>query len=178
VVAALQEKARADLAEITVRATDGIVILAGRVRTHPEKWSIVHVAERVAGVSAIADEIYVDLHRDEEIAQMILDRLRASAFPDGRKGGGCSLGDPFKIHVQRGWVILKGTAQSKRQRAKLEEIVRVVRGVRGVSNRLKIKEVAIQRHNGKTATKPSFDPHSGQEDGAATPAAGILDRAR
>jgi hypothetical protein len=85
VVAALQEKARADLVEITVSATDGIVILAGRVRTHPEKWSIVHAAERVVGVSAIADEICVDLHRDEEIAQVILDQLRASAFLDGRE---------------------------------------------------------------------------------------------
>ena len=180
VLATLGEKAQADLTEITVSATDGIVTLAGRVRTHPEKWSIVHAAERVEGVWAIADEICVDLHKDEEIAQVVLDRLRACAVLDARKADGCSLDDPIKIHVHRGWVIVKGTVHSKFQRAKVEEVVRRVKGVKGLSNRIKIKAVAVERRPGnKTETGPkhSSDPQTRPEDGAARATAGLLDRA-
>jgi osmotically-inducible protein OsmY len=77
-------------------------------------------------------------------------------------------------------VIVKGTVHSKFQRAKVEEVVRRVKGVKGLSNRIKIKAVAVERRPGnKTETGPkhSSDPQTRPEDGAARATAGLLDRA-
>jgi hypothetical protein len=98
----------------------------------------------------------------------------------GYGSGRTRLNKRIKIHVQRGWVIVKGTVHSKFQRAKVEEVVRRVKGVKGLSNRIKIKAVAVERRPGnktETATKHSSDPQTRPEDGAATPTAGLLDRA-
>jgi osmotically-inducible protein OsmY len=75
---------------------------------------------------------------------------------------GWSLDDPIKIHVQHGWVIVKGTVHSKFWRAKLEEVVRKVTGVRGLSNRLKIKEVATQRRPRNKREETITENHSPQ----------------
>ena len=155
VLAALREKARADLAEIAISATDGVVTLAGRVKTHAEKWSIVHTTEGVDGVCAIANDISVASETDEEIARVILDRLKACTVLDARRGDGYGLDDPIKIHVQHGWVILKGAVNSKHQRTTVDNIVRSVAGVKGLSNRIKIKAAAVLR---------------GAEDGTQLPA--------
>jgi osmotically-inducible protein OsmY len=179
VLAALDEEAWADLAEVSVVATDGIVTLAGRVRTHGEKWSIVHTTECVDGVNAIANAISVEVHKDEEIARVILDRLRAHAVVDGRKGEGYSLDDPIKIHVQHGWVVLKGTVHSKQHWSLVDAIVRSVSGVRGVSNRIKIKAAFLHRAANKTETRTgrSCDPLIRGEDSATTPAGALIERA-
>src|SRR5262249_57642464 len=124
-----------------------------------EKWSIVHTTERVDGVRAIADYISVELQKGEEIARVILDRLRASAVLEARKGDGCSVDDPIKIHVQHGWVILKGTVHSKHTQAMVDNIVRRVAGGRGLSNRLKIKAAADLRRGGKkNQAAPGLSP--------------------
>jgi osmotically-inducible protein OsmY len=179
VLAALHEEAQADLAEVSVGATDGIVTLAGRVKTHAEKWSIVHTTEHVDGVRAIANDISVEWETDEEIARVILDRLKACMVLDAGKGDGYSLDDPCKIHVQHGWVTLKGTVQSKHQRTTVDSMVRSVAGVRGLSNRIKIKAAAVLRRAGnktETATRCSSGSEPRRED-RATAADALLDRA-
>jgi len=158
----LRNYARADLDEISVNATDGIVTLAGTVKSHAEKWSIVHAAERVAAVKAIVNRIQVESRKDEEIARAVLDRLRAYGTLDAFQGDGYKLDDTIKIHVERGWIIVKGTVASKQLRTRIEDIVRSVAGVRGVSNHLRTKAVVATREktffasSGETARNSIF----------------------
>lgn len=135
----LQFEPALDPAEIGVSATDGIVTLSGKAKSYAEKWSAVHAAERVTGVKAVVDEIEVLLpyayHRtDEDIARAILNALQWNvAVPDDR----------IKVHVENGWVILKGTVDHKFQQTSAEDAIRNLAGVRGITNHIKVTPVVV-----------------------------------
>ena len=151
VLAALQQRAHADVTEITVSANAGVLTLSGRVTTGQEKWSVVHSAEGVEGVRAIANEIRVARHKDEEVARMVLDHL------DGRPLR-C---EGFKIHVENGWVILKGTVGSTHQRIGIENVVRCIPGVRGLSNRMRIAPARAKTSRAEHKIKIATERTSG-----------------
>jgi osmotically-inducible protein OsmY len=64
---------------------------------------------------------------------MVLDRLE-----DGRQQG-----EGVRVHVEHGWVILKGTVGFRHQRIAIENLVRSIPGVRGLSNRMKIDPARV-----------------------------------
>ena len=135
----LQFEPALDPAEIGVSATDGIVTLSGKAKSYAEKWAAVRATERVGGVKAVVDEIEVLLpytyHRtDEDIARAVLNALQWDVVvPDDR----------IKVHVENGWIILKGTVDHKFQQTSAEDAVRNLAGVRGITNHIKVKPTVV-----------------------------------
>ena len=126
-----------DPAEIGITAKDGIVTLSGKVNSYAEKWSAVRAAERVGRVRAVVDEITVELssqyqRTDEDIAHAVLNTLKWDVLvPEDR----------IKIHVENGWIILKGTVDYKHQQIAVENAIRNLAGVKGITNHIKVAPV-------------------------------------
>lgn len=135
VIDELQFEPEVDPSEIGVAAKDGIVTLAGRVKTYAEKCSAVRAVERVAGVRAVVDELRVEVpslyqHADEDIAREALDAFKWNVMvPEER----------IKLKVSKGWITLEGTVDQKYEQAAVEDAVRNLAGVKGVDNLIVIK---------------------------------------
>src|SRR3989344_5938149 len=119
-----------DHADIGVAVTDGVVTLAGYVKTYPEKIAAEKATRRVAGVRAIAEEIKVHFASepemaDHEIARRLLDMMAWTvSIPTDR----------VQVKVERGRVTLSGTVDWDYQRKEAFRAASRVTGVAGVSN--------------------------------------------
>jgi len=119
---------------IGVAVKDGIVTLSGTVGSLREKARAEEVTKRVEGVRAVADEITVAVpagheRTDEEIAATVLDSLAWNSAVDEKR---------IRVAVSRGWVTLDGTCDWKHQGEAAEKDVRILSGVRGVTNRITV----------------------------------------
>ena len=135
----LQYEPSVDASKIGVIAHNGIVSLTGTVASYAEQNAATHAAERIAGVKAVANETKVELpfmHQrdDADIAQAVLNALKWHIWVPQ---------DTIKVSVERGWVTLEGTANSKFQRTSADDAVRYLTGVKGVINLISVKQPAI-----------------------------------
>ena len=121
--------------EIGVAVKDGVVTLSGYVENFAQKYAAERAVERVAGVRAIAEELQIKLpssfeRADTEIAHKAVDALEWDIeVPD----------QSIKVKVEKGWVTLEGQADWQYQRTAAERAVRYLTGVRGVTNRIRLK---------------------------------------
>ena len=121
--------------DVAVSVCDGVVTLAGYVKSYLDKWHAERVASRVKGVKAIANDLTVKLpsssdRADPDIARAALDALKWNiAVPHDR----------IKLKVDKGWVTLEGDVDWSFQRDAAERAVRSLTGVKGVSNLVTIK---------------------------------------
>ena len=135
VIDELRWDAAARGAEIGVAAKEGVVTLSGQVPTYMQKYSAVKAAEKVIGVTVVADDIEVkfssDVRRsDTEIAHAASEALRSDIqVPDA----------VVKARVDNGWITLDGETEWNYQRASAERAVRNLAGVKGVTNLIAIK---------------------------------------
>lgn len=112
----------------------GVVTLSGYVESYPEKLAAVTAAQRVKGVRAVADEVEVrhpadKKTSDDEIAKRAVSILGwDTVVPDGA----------VQLVVHNGWVTLQGTVDWYYQRQNAEADVRMLSGVRGVTNSIEI----------------------------------------
>lgn len=131
----LQWEPSVNEAHIGVTAKDGIVTLTGHVPSFMEKYTAEKTTKRVYGVKAVANEMEVKLRgdqsrTDELIAQDCLNSLKFNySVPE----------DKIKIVVADGWVTIDGEVEWQYQRAAAMNSVRDLRGVRGVTNGIRIK---------------------------------------
>jgi osmotically-inducible protein OsmY len=121
--------------EIGVAAKDGVVTLAGTVDSYPKKLAAVRAAERVVGVTAVADDLTVKVsdtarRSDTDIAHAAVDALRWDTEVPA---------DRVKLIVDEGWVTLDGTVDWFYQRNAAEGAVRYLTGVRGLTNHITVK---------------------------------------
>ena len=135
----LQYEPSVDASKIGVIAHDGIVSLTGTVASYAEQNAATHAAERIAGVKAVANETKVEVpsvHQrdDADIAQAVLNALKWHVWVPQ---------DDIKVSVERGWVTLEGTVNSKFQRTSADDAVRYLTGVKGVINLISVKQPAI-----------------------------------
>jgi osmotically-inducible protein OsmY/prolyl-tRNA editing enzyme YbaK/EbsC (Cys-tRNA(Pro) deacylase) len=123
-----------DATAIGVAVEDGVVTLSGHVPSFAEKWTAEHVAKRVVGVRALANEIAVRLpgtseRSDADIARAALTALEWDVWVLQRR---------VTVTVSDGWVKLDGAVDTQYQKLAAERVVRTLRGVRGVTNLIKI----------------------------------------
>jgi osmotically-inducible protein OsmY len=124
-----------DAAHIGVTVENGIVTLTGHVPTFAQKLAAEQAVKRVKGVRAVAQEIEVRLpteHKmdDADIAKRAVSSLGWQvSVPDNR----------LQVLVQNGWITLRGEVDWQFQRKAAENAVRLLAGVRGVSNQISIK---------------------------------------
>lgn len=124
--------------EIGVTVNNGIVTLSGHVNSYLKKINAEKAVKRVRDVKAVAIDLDVRLgfesqRNDTEIAKAAVDALKWNAsVPD----------DKIKVLVDKGWVTLEGQVDWQYQKSAAERTVHAMTGVRGVSNRLTIKQTA------------------------------------
>ena len=124
-----------DATDIAVTASNGVVTLAGFVRSYMQKYQAEADAKRVAGVVAVANDIEirlpgVDERPDPEIARDAVERMK-SELPFAW--------DKIRVVLKNGWVTLEGEVEWNYQRDRAEAAVRRVRGVKGITNSIVVK---------------------------------------
>ena len=124
-----------DATDIAVAVKNGVVELAGYVRSFSQKWDAERAAKRVAGVVAVANDIEVRLpvfnqRPDPEIA-----RDAAAAIQTELPYSS----DHIRFVVRDGWVTLEGSVEWNYQRERAEDAVRRLRGVKGVTNSIQLQ---------------------------------------
>jgi osmotically-inducible protein OsmY len=124
-----------DPIDIAVSVNNGVVTLAGFVRSYMQKYQAEADAKRVAGVLAVVNDLEVrlpdvDERPDPDIARDAVERIK-SELPYAW--------DKIRVLVRNGWVTLEGEAEWNYQREHAEEAVRRVRGVRGITNNIEVK---------------------------------------
>lgn len=135
VLAELKWEPSVEASHIGVTAKDGVVTLMGHVASFAEKYAAETAAARVKGVKAIAEEVEVRLpfsikHDDEAIAAAAVSRLAwNSSVPK----------DAVKVKVEKGWITLSGTVEWNYEKTSAGQDVRLLSGVVGVTNDIKIK---------------------------------------
>lgn len=137
VVAELEWDPSVDHADIGVAVNDGVVTLAGYVKSYPQKVAAERAVRRVAGVRALAEELKIRFASDpktadHEIAKRIVDMIGWTvAIPDGQ----------IQVKVEHGWVTLTGTVDWNFISREVARAAGQISGVTGVSNRIKVGNV-------------------------------------
>jgi osmotically-inducible protein OsmY len=124
-----------DPTDIGVAVKDGVVTLSGFTRSYRQKRAAEAAAKRVAGVLGVVNDIEVRLpiihsRPDPDIARDAVEALK--------------LWLPFsyeqiKVVVGNGWITLEGEVEWNYQREGAEKAVTGLRGVKGVTNLIKVK---------------------------------------
>jgi osmotically-inducible protein OsmY len=124
-----------DPTDIAVAAKSGVVTLTGFVRSYAEKFAAERAAKRVAGVVGVANDLEVrlpnaDQRPDPEVAREVVANLKI-LLP--------SSWEHIKAIVKDGWVTLEGEVEWNYQRDYAERAVRWIKGVKGVSNLIRLQ---------------------------------------
>jgi len=122
-------------AEIGVSVKKGIVTLSGEVDSYFKKVTAENAAKMISGVRAIADDIQIGVSpqhdtTDTEIAGAVAAALTAHRHVEERK---------IKVTVDKGIVTLEGSANWNFQKTAAAEVVKVLKGVRGINNHIFVK---------------------------------------
>jgi osmotically-inducible protein OsmY len=124
-----------DPTDIAVTVNNGVVTLAGFVRSYVQKYQAEAAAKRVAGVVGVANDLEVrlpgiDERPDPEIARDAIARIKNELPYSWEK---------IRVIVKNGWLTLEGDVEWNYQRQRAEEAVRRVRGVKGITNSIEVK---------------------------------------
>jgi osmotically-inducible protein OsmY len=129
----IQWEPRVNATDIGVIAQDKVITLTGRVNNLPEKWNAERAALRVSGVKAVANDIEVKLpgdyqRSDADIARLAYDELEWNITKPNN----------LQVAVDNGWVTLQGNVEWQHQKTDIENAVRRLIGVRGITNKITI----------------------------------------
>lgn len=124
-----------DASDIVVSVKDGIVTLTGFVRSYSQKFEAERNAKKVKGVRGIANDIAVKLaslneRPDPEIVRDALTAIKRELPYSG---------DHIQVVAREGWLTLEGEVEWKFQSDRAEEAVRRTKGLKGVTNQIKLK---------------------------------------
>lgn len=135
VLAALKWEPSVNSAHIGVAASSGVITLTGHVEHFAEKQVAEATASRVWGVKAVIEQINIGIpleaeRKDDEIAKAVVDCLA---------GNVSVLRDSVKVRVEKGWITLTGEVDSYYHKNAIEQEVRRLHSVVGVSNQVMVK---------------------------------------
>jgi len=127
-----------DATNIAVSVKNGVVTLAGFVKSYLDKYEAEAAAKRVAGVVAVANDLEVRLPSIDERPDPDIARDAAAAI----KSQLPISSENIKMVVKNGWITLEGNVEWQYQRTTAENAVRRVKGVKGVTNSIKLEPKA------------------------------------
>ena len=116
---------------VAVTASDGVITLTGFAGSYAEKLAAEQTVKRVRGVRAVANDIHVrrrDECTDPQIAKDAVHALRTHTSVPNR----------ITVTVRDGFLTLDGTVEWMYQKSAAESAVKYLKGVRGVSNLIRI----------------------------------------
>jgi osmotically-inducible protein OsmY len=124
-----------DATDIAVSVKQGVVALAGFVKSFSDKYEAETAVKRVAGVVGVANDLEVrmpsvDERPDPDIARDAVAAIK-SQLPISS--------EHVKVIVKNGWVTLEGHMEWQYQKSTAEFAVRRIKGVRGVINNIMLK---------------------------------------
>jgi osmotically-inducible protein OsmY len=125
-----------EASRIAVAVNEGVITLSGQVSSYLERWNAERAARQVRGVRAVVNQIEVEREKDDdhptdaEIAAAAVNALKWNVFVPSKD---------IKVIVENGWVTLEGEVRWRFQREAAEEDVRVLPGVKGITNKIRIK---------------------------------------
>ncbi len=131
----LQWEPSLDSSRIGISIEKGVAVLTGHVRNLVERGIAERAAKRVRGVTAVANELTVDLGRleareDADIAKAAVQALQWNVMvPQNR----------VQVTISNGAVTLEGEVGYAYQRAAAQNTVEQLTGVKSVLNRLVVK---------------------------------------
>jgi osmotically-inducible protein OsmY len=126
--------------DIAVSVRDGVVTLAGFVRSLGEKRRAESDAKHVAGVSGLANDIEVRLplfgrKPDPQVAREVVRSIK-NEIP--------TAAERIRLRVSSGRVTLEGEVDWDYQRARAEEVAARVKGVTGITNDILVKTLQVE----------------------------------
>jgi osmotically-inducible protein OsmY len=124
-----------DATDIAVSAKQGVVTLAGFVKSYTDKYEAEAAAKRVAGVVGVANDIEVRLPSVDERPDPDIARNAVAAIKNQLPISS----EHIKVIVKHGWVTLEGQVEWQYQKNAAETAVRRIKGVKGVSNLIAVK---------------------------------------
>jgi osmotically-inducible protein OsmY len=124
-----------DATDIAVAVKNGVVTLTGFVRSYAHKLAAERAAKSVAGVVGLANDLEVrlpgvDQKPDPDIAREVAAELKVWLPASW---------EHIKPVVENGWVTLEGEVEANYQRDSAERAVRWIKGVKSVSNLIRLK---------------------------------------
>ena len=138
--------------EVGVAVKDGVVTLSGHVPSYADKYMAVYAVERIAGVTAVADEIEVRLPSAHERSDTELAHAVASVLAWNVKVPH----EQVRVTVRDGWITLEGEFEWQYQREATERCLRTLKGVRGVTNLIVLKPADASAHDVTTTIKDTL----------------------
>lgn len=139
--------------QIGVSVKNEVVTLTGSVEHYAQKLAAENAAQRVLGVKVVAVDIDVKLpdtlqpKSDSEIGEAI---RQALTWHSGVNE------DLIDIKVDNGWVYLEGSVTWDYERKAAEKAIENITGVKGVFNKIKIKNVPSDPKEIKRKIAASF----------------------
>jgi osmotically-inducible protein OsmY len=133
---------------IEVHTSGGAVTLSGAVRTYAEKCHAQEVVKHMRGVTSVRNDLEVritigDYRTDATLTRVVGDVLESLAgYPEER---------PRAI-VAAGWLTLEGTVAWAFQKCRAEEAVRSIAGIRGITNRIRVRPEDAELTNAELLT--------------------------
>jgi osmotically-inducible protein OsmY len=124
-----------DATDIAVSVKDGVVTLAGYVKSYTHKYEAEAAAKRVASVRAVANDLEVRLPSVDEKPDPDIARDAVAAI----KSQLPISSEHIKVVIKNGWVSLEGQVEWQYQRQTAEKAVRRIKGVKGVSNLIQLR---------------------------------------
>jgi len=124
-----------DATDIAVSVKNGVVTLSGFVRSYAQKYEAEQTAKRVNGVAAVANDVEVRLpifnqRPDPEVARDAVEEIEKN-LPYSS--------DHIRVIVRDGWVTLEGSVEWNYQRERAKQVVRRIRGVKGITNLIELQ---------------------------------------
>jgi osmotically-inducible protein OsmY len=124
-----------DATDVAVAVKNGVVTLTGFVRSYAHKLAAERAAKSVAGVVGLANDLEVrlpgaDEKPDPEIAREVAAELKVWLPASW---------EHIIPVVKNGWVTLEGEVEWNYQRDSAERAIRWIKGVKGVSNLIRLK---------------------------------------
>jgi osmotically-inducible protein OsmY len=124
-----------DATDVAVAVKNGVVTLTGYVRSYMQKLQAEKDAKRVAGVTAVANDIevrlpFINQRPDPEVARDVVNAIQRE-LPYSSQF--------IKVVVKDGWITLEGDLEWNYQRERAESAARTVRGVVGLTNSIKLR---------------------------------------
>ncbi|MGA8707119.1 MAG: BON domain-containing protein [Steroidobacteraceae bacterium] len=126
---------RFDSRNIGVAVKNGVVALSGHVGSYAERRGAEEAAQSVAGVTAVANDIIIELafeagRTDAELAETAVSAL---------KGNISVPSEHIKMVVRDGWITLDGEVAMWYQKSAAQNALANLLGVKGIINNISIR---------------------------------------
>lgn len=136
---------------VSVTAHNGYVTLRGSVPTQKDKDALEHRVSNMDGVRNVNNQLTIqNANPNDSVAQSPLQEIPEEVAADDQsitsriqqalQAAFAGKYNNVSITVSRGYITLKGSVPSQEEKENLEQLIRSIFGVKGVTNQITIKK--------------------------------------